>query len=392
MLSNFLQRVKIAFKVRACLFVDFLVLLFIKSQPQKNTLLLLRLDAIGDYILFRNSFAAIRNSEKYRHCRLILCGNIVWKDLFFAYDKNLADDFIWIDRNKMLSNFFYRFSMQKKIRQLGAEIAIEPTFSRMFLLGDAMIRISGAKQKIGDVGNTDNIILKEKNISDKWFTEFIDSGKEITFEFDRNVNFAKKLCSGNLAVPFSPFPIQPIRQNQIVLFIGASEKYKIWAFENFAQIGKKLFQNYHTKIILLGSKAEAEIAQKIIAFYPEIPFLDLTGKTNLVELANLIAQSTFLITNETAAAHFGVFTHTPTICLANGRHFGRFSPYPNHFSHIKYIFPPQIEEMRHLFEETALKYCNSMGENINEITVENVCERIKDFQIEASSVRKEKEA
>jgi ADP-heptose:LPS heptosyltransferase len=86
-----------------------------------------------------------------------------------------------------------------------------------------------------------------------------------------------------------------------------------------------------------------------------------------------------LITNETVASHLGAATGTKTICIANGRHVGRFSPYPtlkniDYDLPISYIFPPKIEEELNQNNKEIVyeKYCNSMGMDINEITVGRV--------------------
>ncbi len=53
--------------------------------PPSNSLLIVRLDAIGDYILFRNFLKVIRNSEKFNNYTITLCGNTLWKDIFYEY-------------------------------------------------------------------------------------------------------------------------------------------------------------------------------------------------------------------------------------------------------------------------------------------------------------------
>ena len=46
-----------------------------------GTLLIIKTDAIGDYILFRNFLSEVRNLSLYKNYKIILCGNELWKDI-----------------------------------------------------------------------------------------------------------------------------------------------------------------------------------------------------------------------------------------------------------------------------------------------------------------------
>src|ERR1700733_3778639 len=60
-------------------------------------LLIIRLDDIGDYLLFRNHFAVYKNSPRWADHEIVLLGNGVWADLFAALDSAKADRVIWVD-------------------------------------------------------------------------------------------------------------------------------------------------------------------------------------------------------------------------------------------------------------------------------------------------------
>ncbi|WP_431199785.1 hypothetical protein ACRQ5D_13095 [Mucilaginibacter sp. P25] len=67
------------------------------SLPFKsNRILIVRLDALGDYILFRNYIKCIKHAPKFKSYKLTLLGNIAFKDIAEAYDKDVIDEFIWI--------------------------------------------------------------------------------------------------------------------------------------------------------------------------------------------------------------------------------------------------------------------------------------------------------
>ncbi len=391
------ERIKIAFEVRLCHFIDKLVISSTNYKLHKNTLLIIRLDAIGDYILFRNFLEELAKDDIYKNYKRILCGNSMWKSLFEEWDKETVNNVIWIDRKKFYQNPLYRYQKQKQIRKQGFEIAIEPTYSRLLLFGDAIVNVSGAEKRIGNEGNTDNLIQKEKKLADSFYTQLVQTPNKPVFEFERNKIFFEQFLNRKVELNY-PSLVDKInkvdkiekKQNQIALFIGASEIYKTWHFENFAKLISELYStNNKLNFVLIGGKNEQILAKHITGFVKnnfenqsEIlnSITDLTGKTNLIELTQVISESKLLITNETVASHVGAATKTKTICIANGRHIGRFSPYPDNYNlPISYIFPPKIEEeLNQNDKETVYaQYCNSMGMDINEIGVERVLGEIK---------------
>ena len=74
-----------------------------ESNPTKK-ILIIRLDDIGDYILFRNFLPYYKNAEHWKSYSFTLLGNIVWKDLFEKYDASLVNAVIWIDKKQYLQN------------------------------------------------------------------------------------------------------------------------------------------------------------------------------------------------------------------------------------------------------------------------------------------------
>ena len=85
------------------------------KEISPKSLILIRLDAIGDYILFRNFIKILKKSEKYKGYRITLVGNIVWKSISEKFDNKYIDENIWIDRKKFSNNIFYRFQKLSEI-------------------------------------------------------------------------------------------------------------------------------------------------------------------------------------------------------------------------------------------------------------------------------------
>ena len=64
------------------------------SEPK--LLLIIRLDDVGDYLLFRNSLSLYKQSTKWKGYKIHLLGNIAWKGLFETHDAGTVDKVNWI--------------------------------------------------------------------------------------------------------------------------------------------------------------------------------------------------------------------------------------------------------------------------------------------------------
>jgi len=362
------------------------IIQFEKVQIKPKTLLLVRLDSIGDYLLFRNFLKVIRESEQYKNYKIYLCGNIVWKNLadseLIRDDRNFIDEFIWISRNKFKKNLRYKFNILRQIHKLGVETVIETTFTREILFGDEIVKVSNAKEKIGSTASQESYSKwKRKLLTDKYYTKLIPSSNENLFEFYRNKEFFSQLLQKNIDIKkpnIQNINVELprfIKNKFIVLFPGGSSRNKMWSSKYFQEVAKFILENYSLDIVLTGSKQEEYLFNEIIINEFSERFINLFGNT-LVELAKLISEAELLISNDTSAIHFAAAVDTPFICITNGNHYGRFFPYPKEiFDKGIYIYPPEIKNKIHLKEvQEKLRYKSDF--DINSISPEEVIKKI----------------
>lgn len=345
------HKIVFSFKIRRCLWIDKLTTRPTKVHPK--TLLVVRTDAIGDYLLFRNFLEILRQSSRFKDYQITLCGNQVWQDLAMTYDVDFFDEFIPIDRKLFFENPIYRYKTQKKINEKGFETAINPTFSDELLYGHSIIRVSNALEKIGSIGDSDNLVSSDKKIADSFYSQQLNATSKILFEFDRNKEFFENLLGKKIKLnrpqlsDYQKFNSDLEPKKYMVLFSGASTKERCWSATNFREIAQQIHEKWQLKIVLAGGKANLIYAEQIIK-NNSIPFINLVGETALPELVTLIQNGVFLLTNETSAIHIGASTQTPSLCVSNNAwHYGRFNPYPQKMQlPIQYIFPPQLDGLK----------------------------------------------
>ncbi len=308
---------------------------FAISKPakiQENTLLLVRLDSIGDYILFRNSLETLRKSEKYRNYRITLCGNIAWKDFAETFDNNFVDEFIWINTKKLNRNLFYRYKTLRAISRRGFETAIQPTYSREYYTGDAVIRASQAKEKTGSQGDNGYMRPWQKRLSDCWYTHLVAASPEPMMELCRNAEFMRGLgfSSFHAGAPFIDIPQGKSSlvedEKYYVLIVGSLIERKRWPIERFARLAEKIHDVAGWTGLICGGKNDEELGEKLKNLC-SAPLRNMAGKTSLSDLAKILNNARLVVANDTGPAHIAAATGTPVVCILGGGHYGRFMPY-----------------------------------------------------------------
>lgn len=356
-----------------------------KRNIKGKTLLIIRLDSIGDYVLVQNFFNLIKQDSPYKNFSITLCGNITWKDLGEYCNRDAFDKFIWINKRKFKWNIPYKFRILKLIYQSGYEIAIETTFSREILFGDTIIKASKAKERIGSTGSPESYVKWKRNLfSDNYYTKLITQSDKNLFEFNRNKEFFEKLFHKKIelvkpSLNFDDVKIQlPTDKEFLIVVPGAQEKARRWSEKNFSELIKHFLKEYQYDILLAGSSSEKSTIVKIIDGINSERVFDISGKTSLPQFGKIISMAKLLISNETSAVHFAAAVNTPFVCISNGQRFGRFMPYPAEMKiNGTYIFPPKMEE--HYFDKEYLieNFNMFLDLNINDIDISYVIFNLK---------------
>jgi len=378
-----ISKLKTSIKLTIYALINFFIKPSKKTKPK--SLLLIRLDAIGDYVLFRNFIAELKKSEKYKNYSITLLGNSAWKSISEELDSEFIDKFIWIDRNKFNKNIVYRYKKLQEIVSDGYELVLSPVYSREFLVSDAIVKLVSAEEKIGSIGDLSNIRKWQKRISDKYYTRLIPAKDEIMFEFYRNKEFFENLLNTRLDIKKPHIELRKKKihfklpeNNYAILFIGATDSYRKWGMENFAKVAKYLNERYGYEIVVCGGPGDIKDVEEFERYF-EGNFTNLVGKTSLVELLFVIYNGNLMISNETSAPHLAVALEMTNIfVISNGNHYGRFTPYPKEMtSSYHVIYHPEIEKDLDNYKKLSNSYGYGSTLDINDISVESVINKIE---------------
>jgi len=344
----------------------------------EDTLLIVRLDGIGDYILFRDYIRFIKESGRYKGYKLLLLGNTAYKDIAENQDANDIQNFLWVDINKTRWNLSYRKRLLKTINAYKVHTIFHPVYSRCFYV-DELVKNIKAKAKYGVDGDTRNILSWVKRISSTYYSHVITLNSEVIFEFQRNKNITEQFLNTTITLTRPrlkiPSSVSVTERNYVVVFPDAIAKNRLWPVDKFAEIVGYLIDKYGYDVVVAGNnKSNSEYIVKNVN---STKVKNVTLQTSLIQLAELVKNAELIISNDTSAVHIGVAVNANVICVSNGNTYGRFVPYPEQvYSRIITLFPEEIEKEKLSDVQASKKYLHGSEYPISSVSTERVKQAI----------------
>jgi heptosyltransferase-2 len=158
--------------------------------------------------------------------------------------------------------------------------------------------------------------------------------------------------------------------NTIGIVPGSNAPARTWPAERFAALAKELSK--HTHVMVFGSAQEKELTRAVASDVAE----DRGGKTNLVELANALAQCRVVIGNDTGTMHLAAAVGTRTVSLWGAGNPTETGP-PEGHEIIRHTELPCLECVRNRCPRRGKGYIlpEAYNECLHLITVDQVIER-----------------
>lgn len=312
-------------------FIDSIFLLLLpKRVSNQHSVLIVRTDRIGDYVLWAGQLDSLRMRYPSKTFKLTLVANEIWAPL--ASKTKIFDEVIALDAKRFIYSLVYRFQLAKQLRSIDVGLALNPMYSRDFYRSDALIRFVSAPVAIGFIGDPNHAPTVLRWLSNFYYTQLIPNTDEA--ELVRAVNFMRFL--GVQADPqLASFSVDPIPKRlglegkrYFVICPGSSSANRRWPEENFVDVIKYLQQKSNLCGVICGNSADQSLALKINQLLIQ-PLVDLTGRTSIEELISVVAGADLVCANESGIAHVAAALRIPTVAIVGGGHYGRFLPYPN---------------------------------------------------------------
>ena len=358
-----------------CLYSIDSICLIIKRKNKRTDkiITIVRLDAIGDFVIYISSDDLI--PRKYKDFRKVLiCNELV---LGLAESLGIFDYIIPVNLKKFKTNLIYRIKILKKVSSIHTHIILQPTFSRCFETGDTIVRFSNANLRIAFNGDLVNQSRFFRLISDRWYNKLIEPETSTKMELERNHEFIEKVSKEKIS--FKKFKLAKLcdltflnnSNKYIIISPGASSKYRCWPSTRFQKLIKLILEKYDFNIIICGTRSEELIINQIINNINS-KLISKSLDQTLIEYIEMIRNAEFLIGNDSSSIHIANFVDTKSICLYGGNLPGRFLPYPKGINNRPLI-------ASNLKCKNQNWYCSASHNCLDQINVEDVINLVENI-------------
>lgn len=351
---------------------------------------LVRLDAIGDFILWLDAARGFRAAWKDK--RLVLVCNKACESI--ARSTNIFDEIVPIDTGKLnfAGNFKFRKELHNQLRSVKVDMVLQTAFTRRVYTDVVVSAIDAARKITIKDTSFDNAAKWALEKTNAIYDEIIDTKNQPLMELIRNAELVRKVADKDFHASAPRLEPMEVREGLIpkedyfVIFPGGSFKAKMWPMDRFAKVASFINENTNWTCVVCGAPNEKYLAEEFKKSYSKA-FMDYTGKTSLIESIEVIRNAKLLVGNDTSGIHFAAATDTKAICVFGGWHYGRFLPYqiendenrplPKVCINERDCFNCKIinksAECKEHMKKTGLFTC------VDDVSVENVINKVKDY-------------
>lgn len=292
---------------------------------------LVRLDNIGDFVLFRDALRGWRVLFPRETHELTLIAQQTWAPLAEGVPEL---DHVWpLDRDKFVRSGAYRRAQLRAVRAAGFETVVQVRPGRELLLEDALTRVSGAQARVGWARPEGGASRLHRLLSERLYSRLVPPAPRERQELERNADLLHALGLAEFRADVPRLNVQAecppglAAQPFYVLFPGADWAGRRWPADRFAEIARRLHAQTGWRGVVCGGPDDRARAAEIVQA-AGVPLEDWTGRTSLDALAALMRQARLVVSNETGGVHLAASVDTPCVCITGGGHWGRFLPYP----------------------------------------------------------------
>ncbi len=309
---------------------DRLAVLFVATSGRRAGMLLVKMEAIGDFVLATPVIRALCEEAGQEPVTLVCdARSAPLARLLFPQIQVVGVD-IW----KFVKNPAYRWTMLRLMARVRARLGINLALGPELWWGNSLIRCCGAPVRQGIFpGYDDRLVPSLIRLCARWYTQTVPLAAH-----DHFVSHNLRSCVAALGhrvgemrppplvIPESAAAKAPDTP-YFVVAPGSLRAIKKWPAERFAQVALRLQDRTGWRGVLLGAPSDAAAARAVLAL-ADGAVTDLVGQTSLIEAVAILQRSRLLIANDSALVHIAALCGVPTVATLGGGHPARFLPYP----------------------------------------------------------------
>ena len=289
-------------------------------------MLVIRMDGIGDMVLFRNNLDHYAKAFNVPKDEILVLGCKSWQtvagEVFPDYRV------VCIDEHAYAKKFFYRVWVNGRVRRWNVAVTVCDSYFRRAMMADSLAYIASAPRTVMGLPYINGDTRAEYAWYLSQVSDVVDTGPYPRHETERHAAFATHFI-GETVPPETPKlpwrdqdPPIPAGKPYVVLNPGSNEFGRRWPLDQYIALADWL-AGKGLRVVFIG-KAE----EKAAALPVSDDIIDLTGKTTLPEMFDLMNHAALVVSNDTGPAHVAIGLGAPTVVVVGGGHFGCFVPYP----------------------------------------------------------------
>ena len=256
--------------------------------------------------------------------------------------------------NQIVTDIKKRINLIKKIRKTYYTTVIDimgvtGCTPSMYLMASAV-----AEEKI-------SIINKAYSICPKFFykriyTKLIEiNNKKIT-----NIEYYHYLANELFNIKDDTIKFHKIKEIDLkidlpkeyyIVYPSASLDKKKWEYEKYAELIEKIYVKTKLPVVFCGTNSDIKDVEEVTKNIKTAKYINILGKTSVLEFIEVIRRAKFVITNDTGAYHIALGLEVPVSIITGGYTYDGFVTY--NFKNNPYKKPYIITNKRECFN------CNS---------------------------------
>lgn len=294
-------------------------------------ILVVRLDELGDMVLFSGFFRELRSRYPGADVTLVarpagaeIMGGSPYIDRVIPFRASPPRAL-----RPILMPFLARHFVRTVLRGCTFDIAIQPRWDFDSMYAGWVVYYSGAPLR---VGFSERVSERKSVFSRGMETLYtvVVAGRGVQHESEHANDILRALGAegdGSVMEVWPAAPAQPAHAPDVLAEIprdgrplvafgpsGGHSSLKAWPVDRFAQVARELSLRVGAHILVLGTRAERELAVQLTRA-AGVPVTDLTGRTTLGQTVAALDRCDLYVGNDTGLLHIAVARGLPTVSI-----------------------------------------------------------------------------
>lgn len=284
--------------------------------------------------------------------------------------------------NQITTDLKKRIKLIRKIREKYYDVVIDIMGATGCTPSVYLMASSVADEKI-------SIINKAYSKCPQFFTKRIYTKLvEINDKKITNIEYYHYLVNEILNIKDENIEFHKIREIELkldlpkeyyIVFPSASLDIKKWEYEKFGELIDRIYEKTKLPVVFCGTNTDLKDVTEVIKNIKKAQYVNVLGKSSVIEFVEIIRRAKFVITNDTGAYHIALSFEVPVSIITGGYTYDGFVAY--NFKNNNYKKPYIITDKRECFNcNSDCKYLKQNQEKwpcLEAVTVDYAWEIVK---------------